>query len=114
MGVAVVLSTDLFSMRKPDMVSRRWRNSQSVVLYSCKAVQNFFNNTYMSIILSFIWSRTTGILKGQEGYLIRIARDRKLVMKIGDMVVAIGGIYKEEFEEVQDLVNSSYQAMDNG
>ena len=56
----------------------------------------------------------TGILKGQEGYLIRIARDRKLVMKIGDMVVAIGGIYKEEFEEVQDLVNSSYQAMDNG
>ena len=56
----------------------------------------------------------TGILKGQEGYLIRIARDRKLVMKIGDMVVAIGGIYKEELEEVQDLVNSSYQAMDNG
>jgi hypothetical protein len=29
------------------------------------------------------------------------------------MVVAVGGVYKEEFEEVQDLVNSSYQAMDN-
>ena len=56
----------------------------------------------------------TGILKGQEGYLIRIDHDRKLVMEIGDMVVAVGGIYKEEFEEVQDLVDSSYLTMDNG
>ncbi len=56
----------------------------------------------------------TGVLKGQEGYVIRMAHDHKLVMKIGDMVVAVGSIYKEEFEEVQDLVDSSSQAMDNG
>ena len=56
----------------------------------------------------------TGVLKGQEGYVIRMAHDHKLVMKIGDMVVAVGSIYKEEFEEVQDLVDSSRQAMDNG
>ncbi len=48
----------------------------------------------------------TGILKGQEGYVIRIARDRKLVMKIGDMVVAVGGIYKEEFEEVKSMMDA--------
>jgi hypothetical protein len=48
----------------------------------------------------------TGILKGQEGYLIRIARDRKLVMKIGDMVVAIGDVHKEKFEEIRDLMRS--------
>ena len=56
----------------------------------------------------------TGVLKGQEGYVIRMAHDHKLVMKVGDMVVAVGSIYKEEFEEVQDLVDSSRQAMDNG
>jgi hypothetical protein len=43
-----------------------------------------------------------------------MAHDHKLVMKVGDMVVAVGSIYKEEFEEVQDLVDSSRQAMDNG
>jgi hypothetical protein len=48
----------------------------------------------------------TGILKGQEGYLIRIARDRKLVMKIGDMVVAIGGVHKEQFEEVKSIMDA--------
>ncbi|GAA6528254.1 hypothetical protein LPYR103PRE_02270 [Segatella asaccharophila] len=56
----------------------------------------------------------TGVLKGQEGYVIRMAHDHKFVMKVGDMVVAVGSIYKEEFEEVQDLVDSSRQAMDNG
>ena len=50
----------------------------------------------------------TGILKGQEGYLIRIARDRKLVMKIGDMVVAIGGVHKEQFEEVKSMLDANY------
>jgi hypothetical protein len=48
----------------------------------------------------------TGILKGQEGYLIRINRDRKLVIEIGDMVVAIGGIHKEQFEEVNGSCGS--------
>ena len=50
----------------------------------------------------------TGILKGQEGYLIRIARDRKLVMKMGDMVVAIGGVHKEQFEEVKSMLDANY------
>jgi hypothetical protein len=49
----------------------------------------------------------TGILKGQEGYLIRIARDRKLVMKIGDMVVAVGGVHKEQFEEVKSMLDAN-------
>ena len=36
----------------------------------------------------------TGPLAGLQGYIIRIDRDRKLVMKVGDMTMAIGGVHK--------------------
>ena len=42
----------------------------------------------------------TGEYAGLEGYVIRIARDRKLVMDVGGMAVAISGIHAERFEEV--------------
>ena len=42
----------------------------------------------------------TGKFAGLEGYVIRIARDRKLVMDIGGMAVAISGVHAERFEEV--------------
>lgn len=45
---------------------------------------------------------TSGLLKGCEGYIIRIERDRKLVMQIGDMTLAIGNIHKEQFENIDD------------
>ncbi len=45
----------------------------------------------------------TGILAGQEGYLIRIARDRKLVIDFGGLAVAIGGVHGEQFEEIKSL-----------
>ena len=35
------------------------------------------------------------------GYIIRIDRDRKLVMEIGGMSVAISGVHAERFEEVE-------------
>ena len=43
---------------------------------------------------------TTGELVGLEGYIIRIDRDRRLVMNIGGMSVAISGVHAEHFEEV--------------
>ncbi|MCM1312789.1 MAG: hypothetical protein NC252_07850 [Roseburia sp.] len=46
---------------------------------------------------------TSGILHGCEGYIVRIDRDRKLVMQIGDMTVAIGNIHKEQFENIDDI-----------
>ena len=42
----------------------------------------------------------TGDYAGLEGYVIRIARDRKLVMDVGGMAVAVAGIHTERFEEV--------------
>lgn len=42
----------------------------------------------------------TGEYAGLEGYVIRIARDRKLVMDVGGMAVALSGVYAERFEEV--------------
>ena len=43
---------------------------------------------------------TTGELAGLEGYIIRIDRDRRLVMDVGGLSVAISGVHAEHFEEV--------------
>ena len=43
---------------------------------------------------------TSGDFAGLEGYVMRIARDRKIVIDVGGMGVAIGGIHAERFEEV--------------
>ncbi len=45
---------------------------------------------------------TSGIFNGLEGYIVRIDRDRKLVMAVGDMTVAVSGIHKESFENAED------------
>lgn len=42
----------------------------------------------------------TGDYAGLEGYVIRIARDRRLVMDVGGMAVAISNVHAERFEEV--------------
>lgn len=45
---------------------------------------------------------TSGLLEGMEGYRIRIARDRCLVTSIGGMSIAISGVHKENFENVDE------------
>lgn len=47
---------------------------------------------------------TSGVLSGLEGYRIRISRDKCFVTSIGGMTVAIGGIYKESFENMDEYV----------
>lgn len=47
---------------------------------------------------------TSGMLTGLEGYRIRISRDKCFVTSIGGMTVAIGGIYKESFENLDEYV----------
>ena len=44
---------------------------------------------------------TTGELAGLEGYIIRIDRDRRLVMDVGGISVAVAGVHAEKFEEVE-------------
>ena len=46
---------------------------------------------------------TSGFLAGLEGYVIRIDRDRRLVMDVGGMSVAIAGVHCEKFEVVEDV-----------
>ena len=43
----------------------------------------------------------SGLFKGYEGYIVRIDRDRQLVMEFGGYAVAIRGVHKEDFEEVR-------------
>lgn len=50
------------------------------------------NRTLLRIVI--------GEYAGLEGYVIRIARDRKLVMDVGGMAVALSGVHAERFEEV--------------
>lgn len=40
----------------------------------------------------------TGPFKGMEGYIIRIDRDRQLVMEFGGYAVAIRGVHNEDFQ----------------
>ncbi len=47
---------------------------------------------------------TSGTLVGLEGYRIRIARDKCLITSIGGLTVAIGGIHKESFENLEEYV----------
>lgn len=44
----------------------------------------------------------TGPFAGYEGYLVRIHKDRRLVVDFGGMAVAIGGVHKETFEEIKE------------
>ena len=55
----------------------------------------------------------TGPLAGLQGYIIRIDRDRKLVMQVGDMTVAIGGVHKEHFENVETFARSVSACVSN-
>lgn len=45
---------------------------------------------------------TSGDFAGLEGYVVRIDRDRRLIMDIGGMSVAISGVHCETFEVVED------------
>lgn len=47
---------------------------------------------------------TSGILKGVEGYVVRISRDKSLVIALGNMTVAVGGISKESFENADEYL----------
>ena len=40
----------------------------------------------------------TGVLRGQEGYVVRILRDRQLVMEFGRYAVATSNVHREDFE----------------
>lgn len=42
----------------------------------------------------------SGVLEGMEGYVVRINRDRRLVVAIGDMTLAISGAHNEPLEPV--------------
>lgn len=54
----------------------------------------------------------TGPMAGLEGYIIRIDRDRRLVMGVGDMTVAIGGVHKEQFEAVEAVARQLNNSID--
>lgn len=54
---------------------------------------------------------TSGVLAGLEGYRIRIARDKCLVTSIGGMAVAIGGIHRESFENLDEYVRQRRQLL---
>lgn len=45
---------------------------------------------------------TSGILEGVEGYQIRISRDKCLITTMGGLTIAIGGVSKENFENIEE------------
>ncbi len=55
---------------------------------------------------------TSGLLKGMEGYCIRMARDRCLITSVGGMTISIGGIHKESFENADEYVKQRQSQQD--
>lgn len=47
---------------------------------------------------------TSGVLAGIEGYQVRISRDKCLVTSVGGITIAIGGVNRESFENVDVYV----------
>ena len=54
---------------------------------------------------------TSGPLAGFEGYRIRIARDKCLVTSFGGMTIAIGGIHRDSFENLDEYVRLRREQM---
>ncbi len=44
---------------------------------------------------------TSGILAGLEGYVLRLSRQKNLVISSGALSIALSGIWQEDFEEVE-------------
>lgn len=57
---------------------------------------------------------TSGPLAGMEGYRIRIDRDRCLITSMGGMTVAIGGIHKDSFENVDLYLSQRREQQQQG
>lgn len=45
---------------------------------------------------------TSGILDGIEGYQVRISRDKCLITTMGGLTIALGGVSKENFENIEE------------
>lgn len=56
---------------------------------------------------------TSGVLAGVEGYRIRISRNKCLVTSIGGMTVAIGDVYRESFENLDEYVRQRRELFKN-
>lgn len=52
-----------------------------------------------------------GPLHGLEGYILRIAHDRRLVLAIGSFTLALSGIHKEQFENVTQYIADRQKAV---
>lgn len=59
----------------------------------------FLRDPFMKFARDHVKLRVlTGVLEGQVGYVVRILRDRQLVMDFGRYAVAIKDVHNEEFE----------------
>lgn len=52
---------------------------------------------------------TSGVLAGLEGYRIRISRERCLITSVGGMGVAVKGIHKDSFENIDEYVRQRHE-----
>ena len=53
---------------------------------------------------------TSGVLAGMEGYQVRISRNKCFITTLGGVTLAISGISKETFENVEEYIQYRHQA----
>ena len=93
----------------PDMVMQAFMKVSSADPTKIRFMLNPLNHYAKGNTLVRVMS---GPMAGLEGYIIRIDRDRRLVMGVGDMTVAIGGVHKEQFEAVEDVARQLNNSID--
>ena len=65
----------------------------------------FLRDTFEHFAKNHVLLRVkTGEFAGRTGYIVRIKRDRQLVMQLGNLVVSISGVHNETFEEIPIMV----------
>lgn len=85
----------------PDSVMRPFM----AILQTAPDRITFMRDPFIKFVKGHVRLRVlTGPFAGQEGYIIRIKRDRQLIMDFAGYAVAISGVHKEDFEVVEEWI----------
>lgn len=71
------------------------------VLQTCREQVKLLRDPYVKFAHHPKVRVKAGLFEGIEGYVVRILRDRKLVISLGSMALAISGIHRSLLESVE-------------